>query len=54
MTALLLLFSKWNDGKIFGWHLVFSIMFLVVSLSNEENIDLEMEEFFFLNAEYFC
>ena len=29
MTALLLLFSKWNDGKNFGWHLVFSIMFLV-------------------------
>ena len=25
---------KWNDNKIFGWHLVFSIKFLVTCLDN--------------------
>ena len=33
----LLLFSIWNHNKNFGWHLVFSIWFLVTGLSNEKN-----------------
>ena len=35
------LFEKWNSNKNFGWHLLFSIKFLVINLkivmSNEKN-----------------
>ena len=34
------LFSKWNNIKNFGQHLVFILWFLINSLSNESNISI--------------
>ena len=43
---LLYIFSKWNNNKNLGWHLVFSIKFLVISLSNKKNNCMTMLRLF--------